>query len=149
MFAEAIGNPDWALINLETGEPYTGSIDLYGADGTHKDVMDAYLIEWLMDHTKEEVFNLCFERRIPFIPVHTIEDVMKSPQFEARQYFVEIDHPEVGVLKYPGAPAKLSKTPWIIDHPAPLLGEHNVEVYCKRLGYSKEDLVKLTRIGVI
>lgn len=74
---------------------------------------------------------------------------MKSPQFEAREYFVEIEHPEAGVLKYPGALAKLSKTPWSVDRPAPLLGEHNQEVYCRRLGYTPEELVVLRRTGVI
>ena len=137
-FAEAIGNPEWALAHDLPMERYE-----------HKDEMDAYLIEWLMEHTKQEVFDLCFQRRIPFIPEYNIEDVIQSPQFEARQYFVEIEHPEAGVLTYPGAPAKLSKTPWRIGRPAPLLGEHNYVVYCKRLGYAGEDLVDLARAGVI
>ncbi len=137
-FAEAIGNPDWALM-------YDAPMERY----ENKDEMNAYLIEWLMEHTKQEVFDLCFDRRIPFIPEYDIEDVMKSPQLEERQYFVEVDHPETGVLKYPGAPAKLSKTPWSIDRPAPMLGEHNEDVYCKRLGYSHEDMAELRRAGVI
>ena len=137
-FAEAVGSPEWALM-------YDQPMDRY----EHKDEMDAYLIEWLMDHTKQEVFDLCFERRIPFIPEYNIEDVMKNPQFEARQYFVEIEHPEAGMLKYPGAPAKLSNTPWRIDRPAPFLSEHNEDIYCKRLGYSEQDLVDLVRAGVI
>jgi len=138
MFAEAIGNPEWALKYDTPGERYE-----------NKDEMDAYLIEWLMNHTKQEVFDLCFERRIPFVPEYNTQDLMKSAQFKERQYLVEIEHPETGVLKYPGAPAKLSKTPWRIDRPAPLLGEHNEEVYCKHLGYSHEDLVELRRAGVI
>jgi crotonobetainyl-CoA:carnitine CoA-transferase CaiB-like acyl-CoA transferase len=76
-------------------------------------------------------------------------NLAESEQLEARGYFVEMKHPEAGKLKYPGAPAKLSKTPWRTDRHAPLLGEHNAEVYCRRLGYSKEELVGLRRAGVV
>ena len=43
----------------------------------------------------------------------------------------------------------LSKTPWHIERPAPLLGEHNEEVFCERLGYSRQDLVRMRAEGAI
>jgi CoA:oxalate CoA-transferase len=68
---------------------------------------------------------------------------------KAREFFVPIEHPAVGAVEYPTAPYKLSETPWCVDHPAPLLGEHNEEVYCQRLGYSKGQLVRLRAVGII
>ncbi|MBE0481716.1 MAG: CoA transferase, partial [Dehalococcoidia bacterium] len=59
------------------------------------------------------------------------------------------DHPSAGALKYPGAPYKLSRTPWKLRQGAPLLGQHNEEIYCKRLGYSREELVRLRKAGAI
>ena len=52
-------------------------------------------------------------------------------------------------MVYPGAPFKMSRTPWAIRRPAPLLGEHNAEVFCGRLGYSPEELVMLRAEGLV
>jgi len=73
---------------------------------------------------------------------------LESPQHQARKFFIEVKHPVAGKLTQPGAWAKMSETPWQMRSPAPLLGQHNVEVY-GRLGYSKQDLVSLRQAGVI
>jgi crotonobetainyl-CoA:carnitine CoA-transferase CaiB-like acyl-CoA transferase len=115
----------------------------------YADEMDALLAPWLMSHTKEEIYSLCREKRIPFAPVKNIKEVVNDPHLKVREYFVEVEHPATGSLKYPGAPYKLSETAWKVDKPAPLLGEHNEKVYCQRLGYSTEELSKLRRGGII
>ncbi|TET74003.1 MAG: hypothetical protein E3J42_06125 [Dehalococcoidia bacterium] len=115
----------------------------------YADEMDALLAPWLMSHTKEEIYSLCREKRIPFAPVKNIKEVVNDSHLEVREYFVEVEHSATGPLKYPGAPYKLSQTPWKVDNPAPLLGEHNEEVYCQRLGYSREELSQLRRGGII
>ncbi len=74
---------------------------------------------------------------------------MNSPQIEARGFIVEIDHPVAGKLKYPSRPYRFSKTPWRVERPAPLIGQHNEKVFCNHLGYTKPDLVKLKETGVI
>lgn len=104
---------------------------------------------WLMAHTKEEIYNLCQSRNISIAPVYRIDEVVNSEQLKARQFFVEIEHPRAGVFKYPSAPYKFTVTPWRVKCPAPLLGQHNEEIYCGRLGYSKEDLVRLREANII
>ncbi|MGB2855298.1 MAG: CoA transferase, partial [Dehalococcoidia bacterium] len=76
-------------------------------------------------------------------------DEASDPHLSERGFFATTDRDDTGTLKYPGAPYKFSKTPWALNRPAPLLGEHNEEIYCGRLGYSREDLVALRRAGVI
>ena len=115
----------------------------------YADEMDALLAPWLMSHTKEEIYNLCREKKIPFAPVRNMKEVVNDSHLKVRGYFVEVEHRATGPLKYPGAPYKLSQTPWKVDKPAPLLGEHNEEVYCQRLGYPKEELSQLGRGGII
>ncbi len=115
----------------------------------YADEMDGLLAPWLTTHTKEEIHHLCLEKRIPFSPVKNIKEVVNDKHLEVREYFVEIEHPAAGKLKYPGAPCKFSETPWKMERPAPLLGEHNEEIYCHRLGYPREELVQLHRGGII
>ena len=115
----------------------------------HADEMDALLAPWLTSHTKKELYQMCLEKRIPFSPVKNIGEVVEDEHLKVREYFVEIDHPVAGKFKYPGAPGKMSETPWAIERPAPLLGQHNEEIYCHRLGYSTEELTELHRGGII
>lgn len=140
-FVEAMGTPEW------TQDPRFQDRQ---SRAEHIDELDARLIGLLMDYTKEELLDICqFKNRTSFLPVYNAKDLVEGEQLKARDWFVDIDHPETGTLKYPGAPAKLSKTPWEITRRAPLLGEHNEEVLCRRLGYSTESLVEMRRTGVI
>lgn len=108
------------------------------------------IIEWAREYTKEEIFKRGQALGCPISPVNTAEDVVNSEQMAARGYFVPIDHPEVGKLdKFPARPFESHKTPWMLERPAPLLGQHNEEVYCKRLGYTKDDFEQLQKDGVI
>ena len=61
---------------------------------------------------------------------------------------MDIEHPATGKLKCPGAPFRTNEMPWRVRRPAPLLGQHNKEVYGE-LGYSRKDLVRLKETGVI
>jgi crotonobetainyl-CoA:carnitine CoA-transferase CaiB-like acyl-CoA transferase len=115
----------------------------------YADEMDGRLAPWLTARTKQEIYKLCIEKRVPFAPVRNMAEVVNDAHLKARDYFVEVNHPVAGTFKYPGAPGKLSETPWAVDSPAPLLGQHNEEIYCKRLGYSKEKLETLRTGGII
>jgi len=110
-----------------------------------KDIMHP----WLMAHTKEEIYHLCQSHNISIAPINSIDESVNSEQLKARQFFVEIEHPKAGKIKFPSAPYKFTTTPWQVKCPAPLLGQHNEEIYCGRLGYSREDLVRLRETGII
>ncbi|MDD5288450.1 MAG: CoA transferase [Dehalococcoidales bacterium] len=107
------------------------------------------VIEWTMKHDKEEITALAQAKEIPIVPANSVEDLSTSPQFAERDFFVEIEHPCGSELRYPGAPYKLSRTPWQIGMPAPLIGQHNKEILCGRLGYTSQDLVMMRESGVI
>jgi len=140
-FLEAMGNPEWM------NDPRFRNRILMAME--HADELDALVQVWLIDHTKEEVFDICREKQITFAPIRDVGEVARDPHFQERGYFVEIDRNETGVLRYPGAPYKMSEAPWRLERPAPMLGEHNEEIYRGRLGYSTADLTKLQESGVI
>ena len=106
---------------------------------------------FLSDKTKHQVFDEASERRIMMVPAQNAQDLVESPQLDALGFFTDVEHPELGrTIKYPGAPNyHISDTPWRISRRAPLIGEHNVEIYEKELGLSREQLNTLKHQGAI
>jgi len=102
------------------------------------------VIAFLRTKTKQELYEAALEEEIVLAPLNTVKEIMESPQLAAREYFVEVQHPELGdTITYPGAPVKLSEVPWRINRRAPLIGEHNEGIYEKELGLTKEELSRL------
>jgi len=101
--------------------------------------------------TKEKMpmFYAAHQRRFIYGVIDSPEEVLANPQLQERGYFVEVDHPATGAIKYPGAPFIMNGTPWQLRSPAPTLGQHNREVFQERLGYSDGDLTRLRAMGVI
>lgn len=114
----------------------------------HRDEIDALMKPWLAERPKLEIYQAAQALRLPFGYACTTEDLLNSPQFRARDWFVTVDHPAAGPLVYPGAPYRMSETPWEAGR-APLLGEHNHDVYCGRLGLSAQDLARLRSAKVV
>jgi crotonobetainyl-CoA:carnitine CoA-transferase CaiB-like acyl-CoA transferase len=108
-------------------------------------IFDDYFIK----QNKYERFYAAHEKRFIFGVIQSPEEVMTDPQFEARNYFVDINHPVLGTLKYPGAPFEMSGTPWEARSPAPTLGQHNQEVIGQRLGHKPEEMAQMRATQII
>jgi CoA:oxalate CoA-transferase len=102
-----------------------------------------------LSKNKMDIFYRAHQKRFIYGVIDSLEEVMASPQNLAREGFVEVDHPVAGTFRYPGAPVKLSETPWDGLQPAPTLGQHTQEVFSQRLGYTAADLEELSGMGVI
>ena len=79
---------------------------------------------------------------VPAAPVNNVAEMVADPQVQAREMFVELDHPIYGPVKTTGTPLKLSETPGQVRWLAPMPGEHNEEVFVGLLGYSRDDLAR-------
>jgi crotonobetainyl-CoA:carnitine CoA-transferase CaiB-like acyl-CoA transferase len=137
---EAMGRPAW-------GEEYPFNTQA-GRTEYYYELLNL-LQEWANNYTGEEIFHKIQGCRSACGLVQTAEQVYKSPQMEARGFFNELNHRFAGKLKYPGRPYHFSNVSWQTSHPAPLLGQHNDEVFCNRLGYTRRDLVKFRAAGII
>ncbi|KUK79805.1 MAG: Uncharacterized protein XD94_1293 [Mesotoga prima] len=85
---------------------------------------------------------------IPSGKINNVADLFEDEQIKAREMIVEVSHRN-GTVKMPGVPIKFSETPASISGPAPLLGEHNEEIYSGMLGISLEEIEELHEKGVI
>ncbi len=137
---ELMGNPEWA------SDEEWGSLK-YRVH--HLMEIGALMDEWMRQQGKDEIHHKGAAKGFAIGPINTAEDVMRYRQYEAREYFVEVEHPEGGTHRYAGWPYKMSGTPAGVRRPAPLLGQDNEEVYCGLLGYSAEELGQLREAGAV
>ncbi|TMC51211.1 MAG: CoA transferase [Chloroflexi bacterium] len=137
-FAAMIDRPE-----LASDQRFTANLN----DLTLKPEVDAMLLEWTMPRTKAQVQEQAQACAFAGSAVNTMEDLFNDPHFASRGFFVEVDHPEAGRLRYPGAPFRMGDTPWRVGR-APLLGEHTEEVL-GALGYDVAALGRLREQGVV
>jgi len=135
----AMGDPEWS--KAEWCKEEMGRLE-------HAAEAKEHLDEWAADLTRDEIYHSCQAAGTPAGPVRNVAEVREWEQAKARGFFAEIEHPVAGRQVYPTAPYRFSKTPWA-GSAAPLLGEHNEAVYCDGLGYTRQDLARLTAAGVI
>jgi len=146
-FLKILGNgeiPEWYASDSRFTSTSFRELNLkYG------DELEIQLEKWLVHHTKNEIYELGRKNHVPLAPVRDIREVLEDPHLDDREYFIEIEDPQFGKLKYPQGAIRFSKTPSRIQRPAPKLGEHNEEICGQRLGYSQEYLNELHRKGAI
>jgi CoA:oxalate CoA-transferase len=138
---EVMGGPDWVH------EPRYR--DRRQITEQYPREVDALMAPWLMTHDKSTIFAETQAQRIPAGPVNTMKDVVEDTHLHDRRFFTTVERDDTGPLTYPGAPYRLSQSPWTIRRPAPHLGEHNEAIYAGRLGVSREELLLLGQTGVI
>jgi crotonobetainyl-CoA:carnitine CoA-transferase CaiB-like acyl-CoA transferase len=114
-----------------------------------RDLLDIYIADLTSRYTVSELYHEGQRRHIACTPVQTAAAVAHDPHLAARGYFVDVQHPGAGTLRYPGAPYRHADTPWHITRAAPRVGEHNEEVYCGELGLAADTLRALADGGTV
>lgn len=136
-FLTLIGRPDlvddpaWDVNNMERSP----------------EVMEIYH-DCLSRKTKMEWAEMFQREGLICTPLNTPEDVCIDEHWKHRDFFVEVDHPAAGTTKYPRGVVRVEPEWWKIRMPAPLLGQHNGDVYGE-LGYTTDDITALEAQGVI
>jgi CoA:oxalate CoA-transferase len=116
---------------------------------TYQTETAAIIQGWTQQRTKAEVVSTLAEAGVPAAPVNNVAEMVADPHIQAREMFVELEHPTYGPVKITGTPLKLSETPGKVERLAPLPGEHNQEIFSGLLGYAPEDLARWQEEGVI
>jgi formyl-CoA transferase len=114
----------------------------------HRAEVDAMISEWTSTKTKLEAMEELGHADVPAGAVLSTVELASDPYLRERGMFVTVDHPVRGPITMPGFPLKMSASSVPIL-PAPLLGQHNEEVYSGMLGMSPDELDRLRQSGVI
>jgi len=89
-------------------------------------------------------------RHIPAGVVQNAQDILdKDEHMRAREYYWYLDHPETGRSAYDGPPMRLSATPGELRAPAPLLGEHTMDVCERIIGLDADEIADLLAESVL
>ena len=115
----------------------------------NEDALDAELGRALAALPLDEAVARLTAAGVYAAPVNSASAIIADSQLQSRGYFVPIERAVVGTHLYPGAVARLAQSPLRANRPAPLLGEHNADVFRRLLGMSDDEIRELEAAGVI
>ena len=128
-----MGQPKWAT---------DAKFATLGGRLLHQEELDQGIQSWAQNLEKYDLMELCQGSGVPAMPVQSTGNrVDDDPQLRHREIYQEMVHPVIGQWKFQNAPFKLSETPAINYHAAPMIGQHNQEVFEGMLGLSHEEFV--------
>ncbi len=105
---------------------------------------------FFMSHTKKELFQKGVRKKMTLYPVQSAADIATDPHLKERGFWEGLEHPELeGQVLYPNLPFILSEDLGKGERRAPLIGEHNEEIYGSELGISGEEMITLKELGAI
>lgn len=152
----------YVVPSVQGSQPWSVIADLIGleelhderfASGSgrveHGEELKQLLTEGLAKWDRKPLFQASGEKRLVFGMAQDAGDLFDCPHLRDRGFFLEVDHPAAGKARYPGLGPRLSDREFRIRRPAPLLGQHNAEIYGEELGLTTGEIAQLTASGVI
>jgi crotonobetainyl-CoA:carnitine CoA-transferase CaiB-like acyl-CoA transferase len=132
------------LLNMEWD-----TFDMFTVNQEVMDKISRPVGEFFLRHTRKELLQGAVPRGVSIGPLSSMQDLLEDECLQARGYWTQIEHPELGTsITYPRTYIRSTEAEYTTRFRAPLIGEHNEEVY-KGIGFSKKDLQSLKKLGVI
>ena len=115
-----------------------------------RDEVDAAVARWVAALDATEALARLDAAEVPCSRVASVRDIFDDAQVRARGNILERPSPLGGLLQMEGVVPRLSVTPGEVRHAGPLeIGADNEEIYCGRLGLSRDELAALRAKNVV
>ncbi len=152
----------YVIPSVQGSQPWSTVADLIGVSELHDERFASgsgrieygeeiyeLLVKGLSQWDRKALHQASGERRLVFGMAQDAGDLYECPHLHEREFFRSVEHPVSGAANYPGMGPNLSGMRYEIYRPAPLLGQHNHEIYCDELGRSAGELTQLRALGAI
>jgi formyl-CoA transferase len=114
----------------------------------HTDELDEAVGSWIAARDRDEVLAAFEKAEAAVAPIYNAADIVADPQFQALGSVLSIDDAQLGELRMPNVPFRLSDTPGRVRTTGPALGEHTADVLA-RYGVDAGQLGRLREAGVV
>ena len=105
--------------------------------------------DWIARRPTADVLRVLNDAGAAVAPIYDIRDVFADPHFRARDNLTQVDDPELGAVRMQNVIPRLSRTPGVIEHAGPRLGEHTEEVLAEWLSIPPAEIASLRAEGVV
>jgi benzylsuccinate CoA-transferase BbsF subunit len=157
------GNDRWVSLAVRDEEEWQRFCNTIGQPGLvtdvrfktlaarkeNEDALEQRVNAWTQDRSAEEATQWLQQAGIPSYPSLDGKDMLANPHVTARNYFVELEHPEVGKRRHLGIPWKMSGTPCEVQRPAPCMGQDTDYVLEQILGLGQAEIAALRNRDVL
>jgi benzylsuccinate CoA-transferase BbsF subunit len=139
-FGQAIGNPEWV------NDPKFCTL---AARKVNENELNQRIEEWTSDKDPDEVMGILQKAGVEAGNVRTMQEALENcPQSKHRHYWWSLEHPEIGKMYYQGNSYLMSKTPYTIEQPAPLFGQHTEYICTQLLNIPDDEFTDLYQQGL-
>lgn len=149
----AADDAEWARLARTLGRPELANDARFAtlaARKANEAELDQVILGWTRSRRATEVANLLEGAGVAAAVVADNRYLdEEDPHLNQRDYFVELKHPEVGVMKHCGIPWKMGRTECAVRAPAPCIGQHTDEVLAELLGYRQDEIDRLREQGAL
>jgi len=137
---------EWKDLCRAMGDPMLAEDPRFASIGErveNQEELDAIIGRWTAHRSAGEVEAMLQAAGVRAGAVYDAAGLARDEQLLARNFFAVIDHPVLGRLTMDGMPVRMVGGPsWVSARPAPLPGQHNIDVFRGLLGLSAEELKK-------
>ncbi len=143
---------EWQRLCEVMGRPELSADARFASLAARKEneaALEEIVTAWTQERTADEATQALQKAGIPAYPSLDAIDMINNPHVGARDYFVELEHPEVGTRRHMGIPWTMSRTPCEIRRPAPCLGQDTDAVLTDIVGLSQDEIAALRERDIL
>lgn len=143
---------EWERFTQVIGRPELATEARYrtlGARKANEDQLEAMVTEWSVNRSPEEATRALQDAGIPAFTSLNSQDIADDEHLNSTEFFVRLNHPDVGIRQHIGIPWHMTGTPCEVRRPAPCLGEHTNYVMTELLNYPADEIRRLKDDGVL